>query len=67
MLVLSRKTEETIQLPDLGIEIQILKIRGGSVSIGINAPRQVRILRGELLDASPATTHLQSRIRQTVH
>lgn len=49
MLVLSRKNEETIQLPELGIEIQILNLWGSSVSVGIEAPRHIRILRGELI------------------
>lgn len=47
MLVLSRKKQETI-LIDGNIEIQIVQIQGNKVRIGINAPKEVRVLRGEL-------------------
>lgn len=47
MLVLSRKKNETI-LIDGNIEIQVVQIQGNKVRIGINAPRETRVLRGEL-------------------
>ncbi len=47
MLVLSRKKEEQIQIgPE--ITITILRIKGRSVQIGIEAPTGVTILRSEL-------------------
>jgi two-component system, OmpR family, response regulator len=48
MLVLSRKFQETIVLPDLGISVQVLEIRPGVVRLGIDAPPEVTVLRGEL-------------------
>ncbi len=50
MLVLSRKVNETIELPELGITIEVAKIKGGCVRIGIKAPESFRILRGELVE-----------------
>ena len=50
MLVLSRKTNETIELPELGITIEVIKVKGGTVRLGIKAPESIRILRGELLE-----------------
>jgi len=47
MLVLSRKKNQSIVI-DGGIEIQILQLKGGTVKIGINAPDNIRIVRGEL-------------------
>ena len=49
MLVLTRKRAETIQI---GADIYIKVIRTGrtSVKIGIEAPANVRVIRGELLD-----------------
>lgn len=47
MLVLSRKKDQTIVI-DGGIEIQVLQLKGNTVKIGINAPQNVRIVRGEL-------------------
>jgi len=48
MLVLSRKKGQTISLPDLGIEIEVRQIKGGCVKVGVKAPREVRVVRGEL-------------------
>lgn len=47
MLVLTRKVEQKI-LIDKNITITILKINGDQVSIGIDAPRSVAIVREEL-------------------
>lgn len=47
MLVLTRKTNDTILLGS-DIKIQIIKIKGNTVRLGIDAPAHVKILRGEL-------------------
>ena len=47
MLVLSRKTEQTIHIGD-HIKVTILKVKGNCVKVGVEAPQPVRILRGEL-------------------
>ena len=47
MLVLSRKRQEVIQIGD-DVTITILQVKGQTVRLGIEAPRQVRVLRGEL-------------------
>ena len=52
MLVLSRKRHEQIQIGD-NITLTILKIKGNSVSVGIEAPRNVRVLRSELPQHQP--------------
>ncbi|TWT90066.1 carbon storage regulator [Pseudobythopirellula maris] len=49
MLVLSRKTGDEIHLPGLGVKIKLVKIRGKVASVGIEAPHDIDILRGELL------------------
>jgi len=48
MLVLSRKKGESIWLGD-EIEITISEIKGDQVRIAINAPKNITILRGELI------------------
>lgn len=48
MLVLTRKTDETIMIGD-DITVTILEVRGDSVKIGISAPRSVAVHRGEVL------------------
>ncbi len=47
MLVLSRKLNQSIIVGD-NVKIQVLKISGNTVRIGIEAPQDVKILRGEL-------------------
>lgn len=54
MLVLSRKTNETIKIGD-NIEIRILEVSGDTVRIGIEAPKSVDILRGELVQTISET------------
>ena len=49
MLVLSRKPGEGIAL-NQDITIEILAIEGDRVRIGIQAPKEMRIYRKELLD-----------------
>lgn len=49
MLVISRKAEEFVQIGD-NIVIKIIKCSNGSVKIGIDAPGELRVLRGELQD-----------------
>ncbi len=52
MLVLTRKLQEEILIGD-NIKVTLMRVRGNTVRIGIEAPRDVRIVRGELerLDA----------------
>jgi carbon storage regulator CsrA len=52
MLVLSRKENEEILFPNLGINVRITRIEGKNVRIGIEAPKDVSILRGELASGS---------------
>ena len=59
MLVLSRRTDEAILLPDLGITIKVIKVRGKTVSIGIEAPDEIQILRGELVEAATSFNESQ--------
>ncbi len=48
MLVLSRKEQETLHIGS-DITITITRIRGNRVQIGISAPADVSVVRGELL------------------
>ena len=47
MLVLSRKLNERIRIGD-DIEITVTALTGNRVKIGIAAPRDTKVLRGEL-------------------
>jgi carbon storage regulator CsrA len=52
MLVLTRKQKESIKIGD-SIVITILRVQGQSVRVGIEAPREVRVVRGELTASKP--------------
>ena len=56
MLVLGRKTSERIYIGDRVI-VTLLEVQGDRVRIGIEAPKEVHILRGELrrVTAEPST------------
>lgn len=51
MLVLSRKVGERIHVGD-NIVLEIRRIAGNRVTLALEAPRDVRILRGELEQAA---------------
>ncbi|MEK4285468.1 MULTISPECIES: carbon storage regulator CsrA [Ureibacillus] len=50
MLVLSRKTNESIIIGD-HIEIKVLAIEGEQVKLGIVAPKSVKVHRSEVFEA----------------
>lgn len=49
MLVLSRKALQSVVIGQ-DVRITVVRVEGNQVRIGIEAPGDVRILRGELLD-----------------
>lgn len=72
MLVLSRKEGERISIGD-NITLIVSKVSGNRVTIGIEAPRDVKVVRGELqiqsgtemeLEANPNA--LETRPRATL-
>lgn len=50
MLVLSRKQGQKVNIGN-GIEVTIVSISGNRIQLGIEAPVDVRVLRGELVPA----------------
>jgi carbon storage regulator len=48
MLVVTRKQGESLLIGD-NIEITIIEMEGSNIKIGINAPRNIKILRKELI------------------
>ncbi len=49
MLILTRKAGEGIRIGG-GIVVTVLKIKGKAVSVSVEAPKDVLILRGELVE-----------------
>jgi carbon storage regulator CsrA len=50
MLVLSRRLNEKVYFPTINAAIQVLSVRPGVVRLGVEAPPEVTVLRGELHD-----------------
>ena len=51
MLVLTRKVNQSICLGE-DIKVTVLSVEGDRVSLGVEAPRAVRIFRSELLEGT---------------
>lgn len=51
MLVLTRRVGETLTIGS-DIQITITRIKGGQVKIGIQAPKNLEVLRKEVADRS---------------
>jgi carbon storage regulator len=49
MLVLSRKLDESIVIGD-GIVVKVISVEKGVVKLGIDAPKNLSIVRSELLE-----------------
>jgi carbon storage regulator len=49
MLILTRKIGQNIHIGD-DVIIEVLKVRGGTVSFGITAPRDLPIFRHEIYE-----------------
>jgi len=55
MLVLSRSAGESITFPELEMAIEVLKVTGNRVQLGVNAGAQIRVLRTELMNRASNT------------
>ena len=50
MLVLTRKPGERLVIGD-NIVVTVVEVKGDNIRIGIDAPREVKVYRGEIYDA----------------
>ncbi|MEN4010622.1 MAG: carbon storage regulator CsrA [Chloroflexota bacterium] len=58
MLVLTRRAEESIAIGD-SIVVTVLAVEGDRVKLGISAPRDILILRQEMVQAVKDQSRLQ--------
>ena len=58
MLVLSRKVGDKLVI-DGNITVEVVKIQGNRISLGIVAPSDVKILRGELIEPEGNTQSVE--------
>ncbi len=61
MLVLSRKIGEKIHVGN-DITIEVRRVAGNRVTLAVEAPREVRILRGELKEAAEAFEPIEPEV-----
>ena len=72
MLVLTRRPGQSIMIGD-GIELVVVRIEGDRVVLGVDAPREIRVVRAELLravesenqDASAARSRILDLLAET--
>lgn len=69
MLVLSRRENDRIVFPALGISVEVMKLTRSRASIGICAPKGIRIVRHELAgeeERRPSCEGLVEAVRQQI-
>jgi carbon storage regulator len=54
MLVLTRKLMEKLYIGD-NVCVTVVRLEGGQVRLGIEAPRDVAVVRAELIDGRPTS------------
>lgn len=52
MLMLTRKAGEVIAFPDLGIRIVVVDVDRHRAKIGVEAPRDIKVVREEILTSN---------------
>jgi carbon storage regulator CsrA len=76
MLVISRKPNDRILFPKLGITVHVVRVDGRNVRLGIDAPKSVQILRHEVTNDGrydseepdePAPQRLSHEARNQLH
>ena len=60
MLVLTRRTGEWIAIGD-DVRIRVLSVKGDSIQLGIEAPREIPVHRGEVFEQIRAETEAATR------
>jgi carbon storage regulator len=64
MLVISRKVGESILISDY-IKITVVSLGNDKITIGIDAPKDIKIIREELLETIEANKASNEKIDQT--
>lgn len=65
MLVLTRRPGQSIVIGD-SVELVVVRIEGDRVVLGIEAPREVRVVRSELLRAVESENQVSSEARARI-
>lgn len=49
MLILTRKEDQSVVFPNCGIVVHVLSVKGRTIKLGFEAPKDIEVLRGELV------------------
>ncbi|MEO8272126.1 MAG: carbon storage regulator [Aureliella sp.] len=61
MLVLSRKLNQTVHIGD-NISVSVVRIKGNVIQLGIEAPRNVHVVRSELIERDAKLAEQQIKL-----
>ena len=64
MLVLTRKLDESIKIGD-SVVVKIIALQDGQVKIGIEAPKEIKIYRMEIIDEIQRTNAEAAAVSKT--
>lgn len=67
MLVLSRRSHQDIVFPNLGITLHVLQVRGQIVKIGIDAPKNIPVIRREAMTSEASVSSSQVNDKEFDH
>ncbi|MEN1678209.1 MAG: response regulator [Planctomycetota bacterium] len=61
MLVITRRSADKISFPQIGITVHFIRVQGSSAKVGIDAPRDIVIVRDELRDDPASASKLREQ------
>lgn len=61
MLVITRRSSDRISFPQLGITVHFIRVQGSAAKVGVDAPRDIAIVRDEVADDAEAAAKLRSQ------
>jgi carbon storage regulator CsrA len=62
MLVLTRRSKDKIVFPQVGITIHFIRVQSGQVKVGVDAPRDIRVVREEINSTEQQLAISQQRL-----
>ena len=66
MLVLTRRQNEKVNFPGLGISIEVVSTGPRKIQLGINAPSKIRVVRGELSSLTDHPTAMDQTSAESI-
>lgn len=61
MLVITRRSSDKISFPQVGITLHFIRVQGGSAKVGVDAPRDIAIVRDEVADDGAEAAKLREQ------